>query len=110
MTTRFYITGNVAGCSQKEAVEKLAHIEYNLKIAGVTNYFNTSSIDRLLTFHAEMEIRMAEIAKADVVVFGNDYNSCVEGKLEFQEAFRLKKHIRRDRSGDYDDIRKNLIG
>ena len=109
--TKFYITGNVAGCSQQEAIEKLSHIEYNLKMAGVVseNIFNTSQIDVNLQFAEEMKIRMEEIAKAGVIVFAYDFDECIECKLEFKEARRLDKHIRMDRLGDYDDIRKYLL-
>jgi hypothetical protein len=106
---RFYITGNVAGCTQKEAIEKLLPIELQLRKIGATNIFNTSSIDRELLFQDEMKIRMEELANADVVVFGYDWNSGVESKLEFMEASRLAKHIRMDRLGDYRDIQKNLL-
>jgi hypothetical protein len=108
---RFYITGNLAGCNQTEAINKLSHIEYNLKIAGVKpeNIFNSATIDIDLPYDQEMNIRMAEIAKADVIVFESVTHECVESQLEFKEAVRLKKHIRVDRQGDYDDIRKNLI-
>lgn len=109
---RFYISTNTAGLSAEEVKNKIDSIVKSLKIIGVNDsqIFRTDSIDTTsMPFDQEINIRMLEVAKADVLILDYGWDEWIQGKIELKEAERLGKHIRTTRPGDFEDIRINFM-
>ena len=104
--TTVYVTGSIAGLYPNQLADKFNPIVQQMMAIGFDQIKCTSFIESKpgLSFKEKIDLKMAAVAEADFVVFTDDWKDCMDSRLEFIEASRLRKHIRKTTQGDYADM------